>query len=184
MNWNLLRRVFWLRVQQVGTLGGAGVALLLVALMLWLVLVQADRREFAKLTHTLDALHAQEIQKNALPANSALSKEEQVDIFYRAFPAEDRVPESLGLLYRAAEKNDLMLETGEYTRTRTGSDRLIRYRVMLPVKGTFKQVLAFMDKVLKDPNMALENATFKRDKVDDVMVDAKLSFILFVNAKP
>ncbi len=184
MNWNLLRRIFWLRVQQVGTMGLAGLGLLLVALIAWLVLVQADQHEFAKLTRTLEALHVQEIQKNALPANSALSKEEQVDIFYRAFPTEDRVPESLGALYRAAEKNDLVLETGEYTRTRSGSDRLIRYRVMLPVKGTFKQVLAFMDKVLKDPNMALENATFKRDKVDDLTVDAKVSFILFVNAKP
>lgn len=184
MNWNWLRRIFWLRVQQVGAMGLTGLGLMLAAMVTWLVLVQADQREFAKLTRTQEALHAQEMQKNALPARSALSKEEQINIFYRAFPTEDRVPESLGMLYRAAEKNDLVLETGEYTRTRTGNDRLIRYRVMLPVKGTFKQVLAFMDKALTDPNTALENATFKRDKVDDLNVDAKLSFILFVNAIP
>jgi hypothetical protein len=184
MNWNLLRRIFWLRIQQIGGLGLAGLALLVAAIVTWLVLVQSDQREFSKLTRTLDALQVQEVQKNALPANSALGKEEQVEIFYRAFPTEDHVPEALGQLYRAADKYELVLETGEYARTRTGADRLIRYRVMLPVKGSFKQVLAFMDKALKDPNMALENATFKRDKVDDEQVEAKLSFILFVNAKP
>ncbi len=184
MNWNILRRIFWLRVQQLGAMGLVGLGLLLVALITWLILVQADQREFLKLLRTQEALHTQEIQKKTLATNSALSKEEQIDIFYRAFPTEDRVSELLGMLYRAAEKNDLVLETGEYTRTRTGSDRLIRYRVMLPVKGTFQQVLAFMDKVLKDPNTALENATFKREKVDDLTVDAKLNFILFVNASP
>lgn len=184
MNWNLLRRIFLLRAQQVGTMGLVGLGLVLLALIAWWVLVEADQREFVKLTRTLDALHLQDVQKNALAGNSVLGKEEQVDMFYRAFPPESQLPESLGQLYLAAEKQDLVLETGEYTRTQAGSDRLIRYRVMLPVKGSFKQVLAFMDKVLKDPHMALENATFKRDKVDDVMVDAKLSFILFVNATP
>jgi hypothetical protein len=137
-----------------------------------------------KLTRTLESLQLQDAQKNALPANSALGREEQVEIFYHAFPPESQVPGSLGQIYQAAEKQGLVLETGEYTRTRTGADRLIRYRVMLPVKGTFKQVLAFMDKVLKDPALALENATFKRDKVDDVLVEAKLSFVIFVNSKP
>jgi Tfp pilus assembly protein PilO len=184
MNWNLLRRVFWLRIQQLGTMGMAGLTLILVAVVAWFFLLQTDQRELVKLTRTLDALHVQEIQKNALPANSVLGKEEQVDIFYRAFPTEDQVPEALSQLYRAADKYELVLETGEYARSRTDADRLIRFRVMLPVKGTFKQVLAFMDRVLKDPNMALENATFKRDKVDDEQVEAKLSFILFVNAKP
>jgi Tfp pilus assembly protein PilO len=184
MNRNLLRRIVWLRVQQVGAVGLAGLALLMVAVVTWFAVVQADQRELVKLTRTLDALRAQEAQKNNLPAHSALGKEEQVEIFYRTFPTEDQLPDALAQLYRAAEKHELVLETGEYARTRTGAERLIRYRVMLPVKGTFKQVLAFMDGALKDTNMALENATFKRDKVDDVQVEAKLSFILFVNAKP
>ena len=78
-----------------------------------------------------------------------------------------------------------MLETGEYAWLQTGTERLARYRITLPVKGTFKQVLGFMDIVLKDnTTLALENAAFKRDKVDDEAVEAKLVFIVFVDTQP
>ena len=42
-----------------------------------------------------------------------------------------------------------------------------------------------MDMVLKDnTTLALENAAFKRDKVDDAAVEAKLVFVVFVDTQP
>jgi hypothetical protein len=77
------------------------------------------------------------------------------------------------------------LETGEYTWLQTGPERLARYRIALPVKGSFKQVLGFMDLVLQsNATLALENASFKRDKVDDATVEAKLVFLVYVDTQP
>jgi hypothetical protein len=117
--------------------------------------------------------------------SSSLNREEQLRVFYMNFASADKLPDTLRVLYKAAEKQGLILETGEYTRVQNAGERLARYRVGLPVKGSFKQVLSFMDLVLKDnATVALENAAFKRDKVDDAMVEAKLMFTLFVDAQP
>jgi hypothetical protein len=70
-------------------------------------------------------------------------------------------------------------------RLQTGAERLARFRVSLPLKGTFKQVLGMMDTVLQENNtVALENVTFKRDKVDDQAVEAKVVFLVFLDSKP
>jgi hypothetical protein len=106
-------------------------------------------------------------------------------VFYNSFPVGDKVPDALKRIYRAADKQELFLETGEYSWLQTGSERLARYRVSLPVKGSFKQVLGFMDMALQDnKSLALENASFKRDKVDDDTVEAKLVFVIYADLKP
>jgi Tfp pilus assembly protein PilO len=120
-----------------------------------------------------------------LPVNSALNHEEQLRVFYNSFPSGDKVPDALKRIYRAADKQDLMLETGEYSWLQTGTERLARYRISLPVKGSFKQVLGFMDMVLQEnKSVALENASFKRDKVDEAAIEAKLIFVVYADAQP
>ena len=55
----------------------------------------------------------------------------------------------------------------------------------LPLKGSFKQLINFVDRALKaDNTVALESASFKRDKVSDDNVDARLVFVLFVDSTP
>jgi Tfp pilus assembly protein PilO len=101
------------------------------------------------------------------------------------FAHADEVPALLKKIYAAAGAHDLELETGEYSRIQTADERLVRYRVSFPVKGSFQQVFLFMDKVLRENNtVALENVAFKRDKVDDAVVEAKLVFLIIVDSKP
>jgi Tfp pilus assembly protein PilO len=114
-----------------------------------------------------------------------LNKEEQLDLFYKTFPDELQVPDLLQKMFQAASKIGLTLETAEYSLIQTGSERLVRYRVTLPLKGSFKQMLDFMDTVLKQNGaIALENASFKREKVDDAAVEAKLVFVVLVDSRP
>jgi hypothetical protein len=180
-----LQRQLLYRLNQLGTLGILGLALALVALVGWMTLIRAGERELVSSRIRLEALRQQVVAKSNLPVSSALDHEDQLQVFYKNFPQASAVPDALKRIYRASDKQEMMLETGEYTWLQTGTERLARYRITLPVKGSFKQVLGFMDSVLRDnATLALENAAFKRDKVDETAVDAKLVFLIFVDTQP
>ena len=181
---NIQRHALY-RLHQLGTLGGLGLALIILAGLLWGAWVMSEEREILRQTRMLQSLRSQDADKKALPGNSTLGREEQLQIFYKTFPHAEDVPALLKRLYAAASAQELELETGEYSRLQSGSERLVRYRVSLPIKGSFTQVFQFMDKVLRDNStIALENVTFKRDKVDDAVVEAKLVFLLLVDTQP
>jgi Tfp pilus assembly protein PilO len=185
MNWVAVQRQLSHRFAQLGLVGSVGVILLLAALLTWFTLVQGDQQELIRLNQGLSTLRQQEAAKNSLLSNPILSQEEQLALFYKNFPDELQVPDLLKEIFKAAENEGLTLETAEYTVVKSGTDRLIRYRVSLPVKGAFKQMLQFMDTVLKQSAaVALENAAFKRDKVDDGLVEGKLVFVVLVDSRP
>ena len=185
MNAVALQRQLQYRLAQLGGVGTLGLVMALVAILGWFTLIRAGERELLTAHKKLVALQQQVQAKSSLPVSSALNHEEQLRVFYTSFPAANKVPDALKRIYRAAEKHELMLETAEYNWLQGGSERLLRYRISLPVKGSFKQVLGFMDAVLQDNStLALENASFKRDKVDDAAIEAKLVFVVYVDAQP
>jgi Tfp pilus assembly protein PilO len=180
-----LQRQLRYRIAQLGLMGCVGLALLLAALAVWFFLLHAGEVERAQLGRTLAALQQQEAARTRLPAASVLPKDEQLELFYRSFAPATQLPASLQKLYRAAERSGVVLETGDYALAGTGAERLQRFRVALPLKGSFKQLVSFLDRVLQaDRTVALESATFKRDKVSDDSVDARLVFVVFVDSKP
>lgn len=173
------------RLHQLGITGSVGLALLLLAVLAWFALVRTGAQDISASQRKLQSLQQQLATKSSLPVSSALDHEEQLRVFYNGFAPDDKLPDTLKRIYQAAEKQQLVLETGEYARLQTGADRLARFRVSLPVKGSFKQVLGFMDTVLQDnPTVALENAAFKRDKVDDEAVEAKLVYLVYMDTQP
>jgi Tfp pilus assembly protein PilO len=185
MNAVALQRQLQYRLAQLGGVGTMGLVMALVAILGWFTLIRAGEKELLTSHKKLVALQQQVQAKSSLPVSSALNHEEQLRVFYTSFPAANKVPDALKRIYRAAEKHELMLETAEYNWLQGGSERLLRYRISLPVKGSFKQVLGFMDAVLQDNStLALENASFKRDKVDDAAIEAKLVFVVYVDAQP
>ena len=180
-----LQRQLQYRLAQLGGAGSLGLLLLLVAALGWFTLIRAGEKELAGSRLKLEALKQQIETKNRLPVSSALNREEQLQLFYKGFPAGNKVPDALKRIYRASDQYKLTLDTGEYAWVQTGTERLARYRISLPVKGTFTQVLGFMDTVLQEnATLALENVIFKRDKVDDAGIDAKLVFMAYVDTQP
>jgi hypothetical protein len=185
MNTLVLQRHVQYRLNQLGKTGVAGLILIALAVAAWFTLVRWAEKDLVNARKRVESVQKQVAHKSTLPVSSSLNQEEQLRVFYKNFGPAEKVPETLQRIYKAADKHELMLETGEYTLVVTPGERLQRYRVGFPVKGTFKQVLGFMDKVLQDnATVALENAAFKRDKVDDSVVEAKLVFTLFVDTLP
>lgn len=185
MNKLLWRHRLRFQLRQLGTLGLLGLSLALASAITWLTLVQPADRGIQGLINKIQSGQA---RVNALhqPGHVAeLSDEEKIERFYQSFPSTGQVPDALKDIYAAADKNHISLDTGEYALLQPEKSRIARYRVALPVKGAFNDVLAFMDAVLKGmPSTALESANFKRDKVDDPLVDAKLVFLILVGVQP
>jgi hypothetical protein len=169
-------------LRQMGAMGVVGLGLLIAAVVLWLSFYNSAQQERLTLQRKLQSIGINLAQGNSTGVGASASQEEQLLAFYAAFPSRDEVPENLKRIFRAADKNALVLNVGEYTPMQLSNERLGRYRVTLPVKGSFPQILLFIDKVLQEnATNALESAAFKRDKVEDAAVEAKLVFLIFVD---
>jgi hypothetical protein len=185
MNTIAMQRRLAYQLQRLGRVGLLGAGLLLLAVLAGVLLLRVGEHEISANRQRLQALQQQETTRSQLPVNSALEREEQLRIFYSGFAPARQLPETLKRIYQAADKQGLTLESGEYQRLQSGSERLQRYQVTLPVQGSFKQVLGMLDSVLlENHTVALENVSFKREKVDDETVEAKVVLLVFLDGKP
>lgn len=127
------------------------------------------------------SLHEQiERAATALHGNP-LTPAEQLAEFYRVFPAEKSSPQWLEKIAAAAQSRGLSLDHGEYKATRDKSGKLVRYQMMLPLKGDYPQIRQFLaDLPAEAPVVALESVQFERQKVADPAVEARIKLVLYL----
>ncbi|MDB5935179.1 MAG: hypothetical protein JWQ01_2523 [Massilia sp.] len=105
--------------------------------------------------------------------------------FYARFPSQDAFPDALDQLLKTAAAHALTVQQGDYTVTRSPAGKLVRFEVMLPLRGSYPQVRAFLAALARDvPGMALENAQFERRDVGEPVLDVKLRLVLFLVRAP
>lgn len=103
--------------------------------------------------------------------------------FYGSFPAGDSTVHWLSLVERAAEAQQLVLAAGEYRLERVPGQRLARYQMTLPVRGSYRQVRGFLAEVLRTvPAAALDDVQFKRDGGGE-QLEAKVRLSLYLDAR-
>jgi Tfp pilus assembly protein PilO len=177
LSWTIKRGL--LRLRWPGLLGAT---LLVVAAGFALFGVQPAR----------DRLRALDAQRAELAsrAGSPQGQEErptqrgQLGNFYAFFPLTEAVPEMLGKIQRAAERNDLTLAKGEYKLAEERDFRLARYQVTLPVTGAYSQVRGFVNDVLDAvPSAALDELTLKREAIGDDALEARVRFTLYLGGE-
>jgi hypothetical protein len=184
MNGLLFKRQLQFQARRLGALGLSGLVLMIAAGALWVMLVLDGEREALRLDRVLASNQLQK-PSGGLVVQPGPTQEEQIALFYKRFPQSQQVPNVLERIYKAAAAHGVALDTGEYSRTQAGTERLARYRASFLVKGEFRQVLGFMNQALQDnSSVVLEGATFKRDKIDDPKVEAMLVLAILVSAAP
>jgi Tfp pilus assembly protein PilO len=177
LGWTIKRTL--LRLRWPGLLGAA---LLVVAVGFALFGVQPARER-------LQALEAQRADLAARAGSPQAQREpatqrSQLADFYAFFPLTETVPETLGKIQRAAERNDLTLAKGEYKLAEERDFRLARYQVTLPVTGAYSQVRGFVNDVLDAvPSAALEELTLKREAIGDDALEARVRFTLYLGGE-
>ncbi len=99
--------------------------------------------------------------------------------FYAGLPDARRSADVLGRVLALAAKQGLDLQSGEYRLERQPDDRIQRYRITLPVQGSYAQVRRFVDAALLElPALALDDIEFHRVSADATVLDAQLRFTL------
>lgn len=169
----------WLRI--LGRPGVLAVGILVVFPPFYFsAIVPAQERLDSARRSTL-SLREQIMQASKTLDGGRRTPTQQLAEYYRIFPEELDSPQWLEKLVTLAEKNGLSLNEGEYKVTRDRVGRLMRFQMVLPVKGEYPQIRSFLSALPAElPIVALENVQFTRQKVADPAVEAQIRLVLYL----
>jgi hypothetical protein len=115
--------------------------------------------------------------KEAAPLSPAQRRER----FYNGLPGTGEVTQYVERIYAAAAAERLSLMHGEYTGAELAAADLVRYKITLPLKGSYGQVHRFIATALKDvPGLALDDVALQRPNIADAQVEARVQLSLFL----
>ena len=101
--------------------------------------------------------------------------------FYRFFAMERDATAWLERLHALARAESLELPQGAYRYNQVSDERLARYEINLPVRGTYPQIRRFIAAVLNEvPVLSLDQIAFEKKRVGDGEVEAQLRLTLYL----
>lgn len=166
-------------VRLLGLPGVAGIALVVFSLSYAVSALLPARQE-------LDALRDEVAQAKAREARAKsgvgdASPAGQLKAFYGFLPSQPAAPEWIDKIYAAASKQQVSLLRGEYSLVLDPDTSIARYRILLPVKGSYSQIRGFISGALDTvPSLALDDVNFERQKISDGQVDARVRMTLYL----
>jgi Tfp pilus assembly protein PilO len=170
-------------LQRLGLQGVLGIGLLAAALAALLMGVLPAQWE-------LDRMHAEAQRQAARGAQNAAGERapqtptERMNAYFKTFPTETAAADSLQKIYDAATQNSIDLPHGEYALAVDRKASLARYRITLPVRGTYQQMRGFIAAALAAvPTLALDHVDFERQKIGDALIEAKVRMTLFLTTR-
>lgn len=177
-------RVLWNRLRwELGSGGLAAAAVLLGAVLYASIAVPTTHSAIEAQRAELDASMRQARSPSAR-ADSPQSTARRLQDFYAQLPRERTAVGWLGKFQSAATLSGLRLKSGEYRLERRPDQRVMQYRITLPVSGNYGQIRAFIGQVLDDiPYASLDEVRLTRESTQARKVEARLKFSLFLLAE-
>lgn len=173
------RAALWCRrgIGAAGPIGWAGLGTLLVAFVAaWSVLLP-QQENLSALRERL--LAAQSRSRDG--AEQAASPARQSSEFLRRLPTRSDVPAILGVVLEQAQSAELGLESGSYEWRPAREGAFAQYRIALPVHGSYPSIRRFVEATLAAaPPVALESLRIARDDIEESVVDAEISFVIYL----
>ena len=154
----------------------AGASMLAAAALLWMVGLRPLAADNARL--------ADDVAEQARRPRSLQAVEPGPVAQFRAYearlPRAEAAVEMASRIYQAGTNNGLVLPTGEYRLERMSDERLLRYRINLPVSGSYPQIRAFVLEVLRTvPAAAVDDIQLRRDASGN-QLEARLRVSLYL----
>jgi hypothetical protein len=164
------------RVRSTGPMGLGGIGLLAFALIFTWTVLLPQRENLASLRETLEASR---VGDSTVAASAAPSR--QASDFMAKLPRRSDLPALVGVILQQADERGLRLDTGTYEwRAGKGGD-VGQYRITLPVQGGYPRIREFVEATLAAaPGLGLESLHLARESVGDGVVEAEISFVVFV----
>jgi hypothetical protein len=180
----LLPQLRW-QIGRLGVMGKIGLGLLAAASIYFLLAVLPQESILRKLKERAETLQIQALSKQTpgeKETGKKLSGDQALQVFYDFFPHIDSSPFWIRELVRLAKKQGVEISSSEYRLVYENEARLVRYEMILPVKGNYPQIRAFMADALETvPAMAISAIAIKRENVTSAQLEARLEINLYLN---
>ena len=161
------------QLMRVGPAGLTGIGALVAAAVAALVLLlPAHQSVLALRDELIKAGHA---------APASVKPELSPRQFAASLPTREQIPALLGVVLVQATDAGIVLEQGRYTFSPATSNRLARYTFEFPVKASYSNIRAFIDKSLVAlPALGLDKLHVERKNVGDMVVNAEVGFVIYL----
>ena len=180
---HILPQLSW-EASRLGTIGKIGLGLLVIAVVLLFTMVLPQKTTLQTLKSRVETLQAQplsESQKASRPTQK-ISDNQALQIFYDFFPDIDSSPFWIRELTKIAKNQRVEINSSDYRLVKEKGDRLARYEMILPVRGSYPQIRAFIADALQAvPAMAISGMVIKRDNVKTEQLDVRLEINLYMD---
>lgn len=170
---------------RLGTIGKIGLGLIVVASIYFFSALLPQESDLQKLKERAEMLQMQEQAKHnqsETEGGKKLSGDQALQVFYDFFPRIDSSPFWIRELVQLAKKHGVELNSSEYRLVSENDARLARYEMILPVKGRYPQIRAFMSSALEAvPAMAISAIAMKRENITSDRLEVRLEINLYLN---
>lgn len=176
------------QVGRLGNPGKIGIGLMVASGIYFFLAVMPQEAELQKLKDRAVTLQAQAMSKKSAgdgadaEGGKKMSGDQALQVFYDFFPRADSSPFWIRELVRLAKKQGVELSSSEYRLINENDARLARYEMILPVKGNYPQIRAFIADVLEAvPAMAISAIAMKRENTTADNIEARIEVNLYLN---
>lgn len=181
---NALLRIRW-QAERAGTAGKIGFGLCLFSAVFFVAAVLPRRVESTALMAKVEAVQAQvrtEPAKRSGGTGRKIFGHEALQAFYAFFPNTDSTPFWIKEVVQSAAQHNVEITGTDYRMVREKGLKLVRYEMLIPVRGRYAQVRGFIAEALRAaPAMALVDVAIKREGVESELLEASLKFNLYLS---
>lgn len=180
----LLPQLRW-QIGRLGVIGKIGLGLIVATHIYFFSAVLPQESDLQKLKERAETLQIQASSKQTTSDSESgikMSGDQALQAFYDFFPRIDSSPFWIRELVRIAKKQGVELSSSDYRLVNDNDARLARYEMILPVKGKYPQIRAFMADALETvPAMAVSAIAIKRENVTSERLEVRLEINLYLN---
>ncbi|SDY80503.1 type 4a pilus biogenesis protein PilO [Nitrosomonas sp. Nm33] len=174
----LLIQIRW-QITRLNLIGKIGLGLFVLSIVFFWAAVLPQKEALHKLKEQVASMQQQTQIQSAVPTQ--LDDSQALKVFYDFFPSIDSSPYWIKELDKIAKKRGVELSGSDYRLMQEQESKLARYEMILPVRGSYPQIRAFIADVLETiPAMALVDVVLKREDIKSGKLDVRLSMSLYL----
>ena len=169
---------------RLGVTGKIGLGLIVIAIIFFMSTVLPQDRALKALKQRAETIKSQStlLMQSKYGVDKKISGDQALKIFYDFFPRIDSSPFWIGELVRVAKKHNVEINGSEFHMTLGKGSRLARYEMVLPIRGRYPQIRAFIADALQSvPAMAIMGINIKRKSVKSTQLEVGLRVNLYLN---
>lgn len=176
---NLLAEIRW-QTLRLSTIGKLGFGLIVLSIVFFLAAGWPQYETLDQIQKK--AILLQQQSQNDTSQRIQLDDNQAIQVFYDSFPNVDSSPYWVKEIDNLAKKRGVELHGSDYRLVHDKGSKLARYEMILPVRGSYPQIRAFIaDTLVTMPAVALVDMIIKREDIKSGRLEVRLNLNLYLN---